>query len=147
MAQAREPRQAAETAVTDGVLSLSRAIRKAKARLASDAESGAEVDLATRQLLQVIGTDEAFGVEETDRAAGRQPAEVNGHPGDEESRQRVEQIRPPKTAGNLPRRLRIAAPRPTEVVRQIARHRETIGRRSYAFVQLPTVRKAKSIDC
>lgn len=55
MPDTRNPRQHAEAAVTNGVLSLSRAIRKAKARLAADA--GAEVEWATRLLLQVIGAD------------------------------------------------------------------------------------------
>ena len=54
-AETRGPRRGAEVAVADGVLTLSRAIRKAKARLAADA--GAEVEWATRLLLQVIGTE------------------------------------------------------------------------------------------
>jgi DNA-binding MarR family transcriptional regulator len=51
--EARDPRRAAEAAVTDGVLTLSRAFRKAKARF--EADTGAES--AAWLLLQVIGAE------------------------------------------------------------------------------------------
>jgi len=49
--ETRDPRRAAEAAVTDGVLSLSRAFRKAKARL----EAAGGPESAIWQLLLVVG--------------------------------------------------------------------------------------------
>jgi len=52
--ETRDPQQAAQKAVTDGVLTLSRAFRKAKARLEADA---GDAESARWLLLQFIGTE------------------------------------------------------------------------------------------
>jgi DNA-binding MarR family transcriptional regulator len=52
--QMRDPRQTAEAAVVDGVLTLSRAFRKAKARMEA---VGGEAESARWQLLQVVDAD------------------------------------------------------------------------------------------